>query len=141
MFFLKALPTARTLQNLTRRYPDLDPSAWMSGVELMRTGSDMLAAWEKILGRSGLSQGRFLTLIVLNRDPEEEISPSEPAERVGVTRATMTGLGHLGRMLPGYCREIAKIMAGMNAQEHETLVKVLSKVRKGLSPVLQGSQL
>ena len=171
MFFLKDLPTARTLHNLTGRYPDLDPSALMSCIELMRTGSDMLAALEKILGRYGLSQGRFLTLIVLNRDPEEEVSPSDLAERVGVTRATMTGLldtltkdgwieriqhnedrrrvvvrlttaglKHLGRMLPGYYREISEIMAGLNAQEHETLVKVLGKVRQGLFRFAQGSE-
>ena len=92
MFFLKDLPTYRNLHDLKTRYPDMDPSAVMSGAVLLRTGSDMLAALEKILGRYGLSQGRFLTLTVLNRDPEEEISPSDLAERVGVTRATMTGL-------------------------------------------------
>jgi MarR family transcriptional repressor of emrRAB len=171
MFFLKDLPTARTLHDLTRRYPDLDPSSLMSCIELMRTGSDMLAALEKILGRYGLSQGRFLTLIVLNRDPEEEVTPSDLAERVGVTRATMTGLldtltkdgwiervqhnedrrrvvvrlttdglKHLGRMLPGYYREISMIMEGLNEQEHETLVTVLSKVRQGLFRFAQGPQ-
>ena len=164
MFFLKDLPTDRTLQALSKRYPELNPTALMSCIVLLRTGSDMLAALERILARYGLSQGRFLTLIVLNRDPEEEITPSDLAERVGVTRATMTGLldtltkdgwieriqhnedrrrvvvrltkaglDHLGRMLPGYYREISSTMAGLNEQEHETLVKVLSKVREGLS--------
>ena len=84
--------TYKNLHDLKRRYSDMDPSAVMSGAVLLRTGSDMLAALEKILGRYGLSLGRFLTLTVLNRDPEEEITPSDLAERVGVTRATMTGL-------------------------------------------------
>lgn len=92
MFFLKDLPTSSLLEDLSQRYPDLDPPALMSCIALLRTGSDMLAALDRILGRYGLSQGRFLTLIVLNRDPEEEVSPSDLAERVGVTRATMTGL-------------------------------------------------
>lgn len=171
MFFLKDLPTAKTLHDLAKRYPDLDSSALMSCIVLLRSGSDMLAALERILGRYGLSQGRFLTLIVLNRDPEEEVTPSDLAERVGVTRATMTGLldtlardgwieriqhnedrrrvvvrltqdglEHLGRMLPGYYREISGIMAGLNEREHETLVKVLNKVRQGLSQFTQGSQ-
>jgi len=171
MFFLKDLPTSGTLRDLAKRYPDLDPSALMSCIVLLRTGSDMLAALERILGRYGLSQGRFLTLIVLNRDPEEEITPSDLAERVGVTRATMTGLldtlakdgwieriqhnedrrrvvvrltkdglAHLGRMLPGYYREISRFMAGLNGQEHETLFKVLGKVREGLSHHARGSQ-
>lgn len=92
MFFLKDLPTESTLRNLGKRYPDLDLPALMSCIVLLRTGSDMLAALERILRRYRLSQGRFLTLIVLNRNPEEEITPSDLAERVGVTRATMTGL-------------------------------------------------
>jgi DNA-binding MarR family transcriptional regulator len=164
MFFLKDLPTEKTLKNLRKRYPDLDLPALMSCIALMRTGSDMMAALERILGRYRLSQGRFLTLIVLNRDPEEEVTPSDLAERVGVTRATMTGLldtlakdgwierirhnedrrrvvvrltqeglDHLGRMLPGYYRGISSIMAGLEGQEHESLVRVLGKVREGLS--------
>jgi DNA-binding MarR family transcriptional regulator len=164
MFFLKDLPTVRNLQDLKKRYPDVDPSAILMGAVLMRAGSDMLAALERILGRYGLSQGRFLTLNVLNRDPEEEISPSELAERVGVTRATMTGLldtlardgwieriqhnedrrkvvvrltreglEHLGRMLPGYFREVSGIMTGLTEQERGTLVELLRKVGEGLS--------
>ena len=171
MFFLKDLPTTRTLSDLAQRYPDLDPSALMSCIVLLRTGSDMLAALERILGRYGLSQGRFLTLIVLNRDPEEEVTPSDLAERVGVTRATMTGLldtlakdgwieriqhnedhrrvvvrltegglAHLGRMLPGYYREISSIMAGLSRQEHEMISKVLGKVREGLSAHVRNAQ-
>ncbi len=170
MFFLKDLPTYKNLQDLKTRYADMDPSAVMCGAVLMRTGSDLLAALEKILGRYGLSQGRFLTLNVLNRDPEEEISPSDLADRVGVTRATMTGLldtlakdgwieriqhnedrrrvvvrltqgglEHLGRMLPGYFREVSSIMADLNEAERRTLVEILGKVREGLSAHAQSS--
>ncbi len=164
MFFLRDLPTSNLLYDLSQRYPELDPPALMSCIALLRTGSDMLAALERILGRYGLSQGRFLTLIVLNRDPEEEVTPSDLAERVGVTRATMTGLldtlarggwierlqhnedrrrvvvrltrdglKRLGTMLPGYYREISSIMAGLTEEEHEMLVRVLGKVRDGMS--------
>ena len=92
MFYLKDLPTDRTLGEFAKRYPDLDPSALKTCVVLLRTGSDLLTAFETILGKHGLSQGRFLTLIVMNREPNEEINPSSLAEKVGVTRATMTGL-------------------------------------------------
>lgn len=92
MFFLKDLPTDRTLEEFAKRYPDLDPSALKTCAVLLRTGSDLLTAFETILGRHDLSQGRFLTLIVMNREPDEEINPSSLAEKVGVTRATMTGL-------------------------------------------------
>lgn len=92
MFFLKDLPTDRTLGEFAKRYSDLDPSALKACVSLLRTGSDMLVAFEKHLGRHDLSQGSFLTLIVMNRAPEDEVNPSVLAEQVGVTRATMTGL-------------------------------------------------
>ncbi len=92
MFFLKDLPTDKTLSEFAKRYPDLDPSALKTCVVLLRTGSDLLTAFETILGKHGLSQGRFLTLIVLNRTPNKAINPSTLAEKVGVKRATMTGL-------------------------------------------------
>ncbi len=92
MFYLKDLPTEKTLREFRERYPNLDMSALKACTELLRTGSDLLTAFEAILGKHGLSQGRFLTLIVMNRTPNKAISPSVLAEKVGVKRATMTGL-------------------------------------------------
>jgi len=92
MFYLKDLPTNHTLKEFAKRYPDLDPSALETCVVLLRTGSDLLTAFETILGKHDLSQGRFLTLIVMNREPYQAINPSILAEKVGVKPATMTGL-------------------------------------------------
>ena len=92
MFYLKDLPTDTTLHEFSRRYPNMNPSAIKTCTALLRTGSELLTAFETMLGNHGLSQGRFLTLIVMNRDPEEEVSPSSLAEKIGVRRATMTGL-------------------------------------------------
>ncbi|UCD81349.1 MAG: MarR family transcriptional regulator [Desulfobacterales bacterium] len=92
MFFLRDLPTDKSLHEFSARYPNMNPSALKTCAELLRTGSDLLSAFENILGRSGLSQGRFLTLIVMNRTPNEEIYPSTLANKLGVKRATMSGL-------------------------------------------------
>ena len=92
MFYLKGLPTDTTLPEFSRRYPNMNPSAIKACAALLRTGSELLTAFEAILGLHGLSQGRFLTLIVMNRNPDEAASPSSLAEKVGVKRATMTGL-------------------------------------------------
>jgi MarR family transcriptional repressor of emrRAB len=92
MFYLKDLPTDTTLNEFSRRYPNMNPSAIKTCATLLRTGSELLTAFETILGNHGLSQGRFLTLIVMNRNPDEAGSPSFLAEKVGVKRATMTGL-------------------------------------------------
>jgi DNA-binding MarR family transcriptional regulator len=92
MFFFKDLPTDVSLQEFSRRYPNMNPSALKTCAELMRTGSDLMAVFETVLGKFGLSQGRLLVLIVMNRTPQEAVNPSFLAEKLGVTRATMTGL-------------------------------------------------
>ncbi len=92
MFYLKDLPTDTTLHEFSRRYPNMNPSAIKTCAELLRTGSELLTAFETMLGNHGLSQGRFLILIVMNRNPDDEVSPSSLSEKVGVRRATMTGL-------------------------------------------------
>lgn len=92
VFYLRDLPDHRTLSEFAHRYRDMDPSAVGACIVLARTGSDLLTGFETMLSRHGFSQGRFLTLMVMNREPDNTFSPSELAERVGVTRATMTGL-------------------------------------------------
>ncbi len=92
MFYLRDLPDDETLQEFAGRYADMDPSAVKACLHLLRCGSDLLAAFEIMLSRHGLSQGRFLALIVMYRTPEETISPSQLAAKVGVTRPTITGL-------------------------------------------------
>jgi DNA-binding MarR family transcriptional regulator len=92
LFFLRDLPTPGMLRALAKRYPDMDPSAVQTCALLLRTGSDLLATFEKLLAGYELSQGGFLVLIVLNRDPADEVTPSTLAQKLGVTRATVTGL-------------------------------------------------
>ena len=92
MFYLKDLPDDATLKEFSERYLNMDISAVKACLVLLRAGSDLLTGFETMLSRHGLSQGRFLILIVLYRTPDEAVSPSELAEKIGVTRATMTGL-------------------------------------------------
>ena len=140
---------------------------WVVGVYARQRGARVPG---RLVGsaKSWLSHSRVdrrASLLPLHGAPDlRKISPSDLADRVGVTRATMTGLldtlardgwieriqhnddrrrvvvrltreglEHLGRMLPGYFREFSSIMAGLNEQERQTLIKVLGKVREGLS--------
>ena len=73
MFYLNDIPTDTTLYELSRRYANMNPSAIKTWAELMRIGSELLTRFEIILGKYGLSQGRFLTLIVMNRKPDDEV--------------------------------------------------------------------
>jgi DNA-binding MarR family transcriptional regulator len=92
MFLLRDLPKYEVLLSHSRRYQNVEPDACEAFLVLLRVASDVLAAGESWMARQGLSQGRFTVLMLLNRDPERGLSPSDLAERSGVTRATMTGL-------------------------------------------------
>lgn len=92
MFYLLDQPTEEEFQNLADRYKEMEPSSVKAAVTLLKTGSDVLTGFEKMLKGYGLSQGRFLILVVMNRKPEESTTPSVLAKKIGVTRATMTGL-------------------------------------------------
>jgi DNA-binding MarR family transcriptional regulator len=92
MFFLRDLPKYDAIRTRAARYPEVDPAAIESFLTLLRVGSDVLAAFEKYLAKHHISQGRFTVLMVLNRNPEVGLNPSDLAAKCGVTRATMTGL-------------------------------------------------
>ena len=92
MFYLLDQPTEKEFQDLACRYREMKPLAVKTAVTMLRTGSDLITGFEKLMGRYNLSQGRFLILVVMNRQPEERTSPSVLAEKIGVTRATMTRL-------------------------------------------------
>lgn len=92
MFYLLDQPTEEEFQNLASRYKEMDPSSVKAAVTLLKTGSDVLTGFEKMLKKYGISQGRFLILVVMNRQPDQSTTPSILAEKIGVTRPTMTGL-------------------------------------------------
>lgn len=93
MLLLRDLPRYEMLQEKAQRYPELDASAVDATLILLRVASDVFEGLGAQLTRNGLSQGRFMVLMLLDRSPAGEgILPSEIAEQLGVTRATVTGL-------------------------------------------------
>jgi len=92
MFLLRDLPKYESIRQQSERYPQIDPRAVEAFLVLWRTATDTLSAFESFLGKHGMSQGKFTVLMILNRNPDQGVNPSELADRAGVTRATMTGL-------------------------------------------------
>lgn len=93
LFLLRDLPRYEMLQEKARRYPDLDAGAVEATLVLMRVASDVLEGFGAHFARNGTSQGRYLALMMLDRPCcESGMSPSELADKLGVTRATVTGL-------------------------------------------------
>jgi DNA-binding MarR family transcriptional regulator len=89
---LKDLPRFECLLRAADRYPTLDPAASEAFLNLLRTGDAVFEAESAFLGQHAISQGRFSVLMLLKRCEEQCSTPAELAEKVGVTRATMTGL-------------------------------------------------
>src|SRR5436309_12182623 len=92
MFILRDLPKYDAIRARATRYPEVNAGAVEAFLTLLRVGSDVFAALEKYLACHRLSQGSFTVLMLLNRDPDIGLNPSDLASKCGVTRATMTGL-------------------------------------------------
>ncbi|MEE9240780.1 MAG: MarR family transcriptional regulator [bacterium] len=96
MFYMRELPSRDLIDSVASIYPELDPTAVETCYFLLRTGSDVLSAFDENLSRHQMSQSRFIVLLLLNRlelvEEPEEMSPSSLAEWAGVSRGTMTGL-------------------------------------------------
>lgn len=91
MLLLKELPTSKSLEKFVARYPAADIAAISDFVGLLRAASDISDALDRLLAKHGLLQGRWWVLVLLMRQEDLTSSPSDLAEKAGVTRATMTG--------------------------------------------------
>lgn len=93
LLLLRDLPRYEMLQEKTKRYPDLDAGAVETTLVLLRVASDVLEGMSLQYARNGTSQGRYLALMMLDRPcAQDGMLPSELADKLGVTRATVTGL-------------------------------------------------
>jgi DNA-binding MarR family transcriptional regulator len=92
MLQLRDLPTPEVLAKFADRYPDADVTAIASFLNLLRVATDLSLALDACLSKHDLLQGRWWVLILLMREEHWSSTPSVLAEKIGVTRATMTGL-------------------------------------------------
>ena len=93
----KDLPRYECLREAAREFPELDPSATEAFLHLLRTGDAAFRVVEAHLAEHEITQGRFSVLMSLWGKCRSEgravpLSPAELADRLGVTRATVTGL-------------------------------------------------
>ena len=130
MFFLRDLPKYESIRQQSERYPQIDPRAVEAFLVLWRTATDTLSAFERFLGKHGMSQGKFTVMMILNRTPELGVNPSELADRAGVTRATMTGL------LEGLEREKLISRQGDRVDRRRAVVRLTPGARTMLDAML-----
>lgn len=91
-FSLKDIPKYEIIQRHADTYSTVDPSALETFLTLVHSSTELINAGSDYLHRIGMSPGRFGVMMILNQTPDTPLSPSELAEKLDVTRATITGL-------------------------------------------------
>lgn len=92
MLLPRDIPNPEQITALERRYGCVDGGACETCILLLHTANDVVGAFCTHLSAHEMSQGRFIVLMMLNREPDKLFMPSHLAELCSVTKATMTGL-------------------------------------------------
>lgn len=91
MFFLKDLPSQRMVEGYANRFDGVEPAKVLEALAHMRGASILIRELESYFTTHDLSQLRFLTLILIDREPERSsLAASEIAERLDVSRPVVT---------------------------------------------------
>ncbi|HJV48790.1 MAG TPA: MarR family transcriptional regulator [Geothrix sp.] len=91
MFFLKDLPSRQTLEAYRDRFPAMDVDQVDAALRMLRKASLLMRELEAYFASKGLSQLRYLILVVLDRELDGDgLLASEVAERLDVSRPVMT---------------------------------------------------
>jgi len=86
MFFLEDLPDIRMLKGFAERFPEMEIDATAACLRLLRVASRLIRNLEAHFSRHGLSQARFLVLVVLERTAEKHLMPVEIAKQMGISK-------------------------------------------------------
>lgn len=90
--FFTELPTLEELEkNASLLHPELDHLTLYSHILLRKVATDLDVNLDSFFSRYNLSSGRFALMLLLQRTPQG-LMPSELAQKVGVTQATISGL-------------------------------------------------
>ncbi|MBD0301758.1 MAG: MarR family transcriptional regulator, partial [Tolypothrix sp. T3-bin4] len=85
MVTLHSFVDRQGLQNLANSYPELDIASVETCLAFLNTTADVYAALDVHFARYNLSMGKFTLLMQLLQADKQELTPSECAERTGVT--------------------------------------------------------
>ncbi|UOE99836.1 MarR family winged helix-turn-helix transcriptional regulator [Bdellovibrio reynosensis] len=90
--FFTEIPTYKEIQESAKMlHPELDHLTFYSHILLRKISTDLEVNLDKFFSQYNLSSGRFALMLLLNRTPGG-LMPSEIAQKVGVTQATISGL-------------------------------------------------
>jgi DNA-binding MarR family transcriptional regulator len=92
MLQLKDLPDSKVLEKFADRYQEVDSDSVIQYLNILRIGTELSESLDRFLATHALLQGRWWVLILLMREDDLTTTPSELADKSGVSRATMSGL-------------------------------------------------
>ncbi|WII73593.1 MarR family transcriptional regulator [Bdellovibrio sp. 22V] len=91
--FFTEIPSREELQkNAALLYPDLDHLTLYSHILFRKVTTDLEINLDAFFSQYSLSSGRFALMLLLQRHTPQGLMPSEMAQKVGVTQATISGL-------------------------------------------------
>lgn len=91
-FGLQDLPNNKLLTKYAEQFPEVDVLSVEICLKFLSTARKVSDAYQFYFSQYGLSEGKFTLLMLLFREPNHTLIPSELAEKAGVTRGTVTGL-------------------------------------------------
>ncbi|MGE5084942.1 MAG: MarR family winged helix-turn-helix transcriptional regulator [Bacillota bacterium] len=90
--FIQTLPTHEELkQSASELYPEIEADSLYTHLLFRKVATDIEAKFDSFFAQYQLSPGRYTLLILLRKAPNG-LMPSELAQKVGVTQATISGL-------------------------------------------------
>ena len=91
MFFLKSLPSTDMIRSFLDQHSGVSADNIQDALILMRRASVLVREIEQYFAKHGLSQLRYLILIVIAREPERDsLRIHEIIDRVDVSKPVMT---------------------------------------------------
>lgn len=90
--FLTTIPSQEDIQaSASAIFPGVDPTTIYTNLLFRKAATDVENHYDNFFAKYNLSPGRFTLLLLLRKKPEG-LMPSELAQKVGVTQATISGL-------------------------------------------------
>jgi DNA-binding MarR family transcriptional regulator len=86
MFFLEELPSTQILKGFADRFPEMEVDSTNACLKILWFASHLTRDLETHFAQHGLSQARFLVLIILERIESKRLMPVEIARQLGISK-------------------------------------------------------
>lgn len=126
---------------MAEEYPDADPEMVTTFLDVQWAYREMQKQYDAVLARFGLTESRFIILVFLSHAENQQLSPSDIADKLGASRATVTKLVK-GMTDNGWTRKVGNLddrrasLVQMTAAGGELLRKFLPHNFRSINTLL-----